>query len=606
MNKLLLLATTILCACGIVFSQTTASPTPPPQRPPQQRQARTFELAEYGIDFQADPRLIVVMAALEAAGWNALPAGRQPSAFRAMVRKDLADLDPQLRERLRDFYERNLLPAPATQADQASRYVSLALALSPAPALEAPERSEDLPSGLLEVLDFAPLVREFYRRSGIEEKMVSYVRAYQAEGDRLRGPTTEMVRGLLTYLHTRPLTFSTERVEVKSPTAKKNQEKKTYTFRQKDRRFFIQPDLLAAPGAVNFRIIADDYYAIVPEGTDPTSSELRRAYLQYVIDALVLRFNQDIAARREHIRQLITERQKANGQVSPDVFLTVSRSLVAAADARYDEVRRIDTLTRNARARLQLEKDEKVRASIGAETIAETKAIQDETIARLADDYERGALLSFFFADQLKGIETAGFDVANFFADMMTAFDPAKEAKRPAEYAEARKRAVAAREARLAARRAEISSTTSDPGNQRNAELVRELSAVEEILRLKDYNGAETRLKSLMPNFPREPRIFFALAQTSSLAAADATDEQVRDERLGRALSNYRLAIEASSPETDKAVLSRAHEAIGRINAFLENKAEALRHFEEAIKIGEVRGGAYKEALEGKRRLSQP
>jgi hypothetical protein len=182
--------------------------------------------------------------------------------------------------------------------------------------------------------------------------------------------------------------------------------------------------------------------------------------------------------------------KKANGQTSPDVFLTVSRSFVAAADARYDEVRRIETLTQNARARLQAEKDEKKRASIGAETIAETKAIQDETVARLADDYEHGALLSFFFAEQLKGVETAGFDVANFFADMMASFDPAKETKRPDEYAEARKRAQAAREQRLAARRAEIASTTSDPGNQRTAELVKELSAVEEILRLKDYNAA--------------------------------------------------------------------------------------------------------------------
>jgi len=591
-----------------VIAATALSQTTPTQRPatPQQRTATTVNLAQYGIEFQADQRLIVMMAALEAAGWNPLPAGREPSAFRALVRKDLANLDPDLRERLHTFYQRNLLPAPATPADLASRYVSLALALSPVPNLDAPERSDDLPSGLLEVLDFAPLVREFYRRSGLEEKMVTYVRAYQAEGDRLRPPTTEMIRGLLTYLHTQPLTFSTERVEIKSPTAKKNQEKKGYTFRQKDRRFFIEPDLLAAPGAINFRVIGDDYYAIVPEGTDPTSSELRRAYLQYVIDALVLRFNKDIAARRDQIKQLINDRQKANGQTSPDVFLTVSRSFVAAADARYDEVRRIETLTQNARARLQAEKDEKVRASIGAEALAETKAIQDETVARLADDYEHGALLSFFFAEQLKGVETAGFDVANFFADMMVSFDPAKETKRPDEYAEARKRAQAAREQRLAARRAEIASTTSDPGNQRTAELVKELSAVEEILRLKDYNAAESRLKSLLPSYPREPRIFFALGQTSSLAAADAIDEQVQAERLGRALSNYRLALEAASPETDKAVMSRAHEAIGRINAFLENKAEALKHFDEAIKIGEVRGGAYKEALEGKRRLTQP
>jgi hypothetical protein len=601
MNNCLRTLLAILFINGSVFSQ--ATPTRPAQ--PQQRSGAAFELAEYGVEFQADPRLIVMMAALEAAGFDPLQAGRQPSAFRSMVRKDLAELDPQLRERLRTFYERNLLPAPATPADQSSRYVSLALALSPVPNLEAPERSEDLPSGLLEVLDFAPLAREFYRRSGMDEKMVNYIRAYQAEGDRLRQPTTEMVRGLLTYLHTRPLTFSTERVEVKTPTAKKKSERKSYTYRQKDRRFIILPDLLAPRGAINFRVIGDDYYAIVPEGTDPTSSELRRAYLQYVIDALVLRFNKEIAARREQLRQLISDREKANGQVTPDVFLTVSRSFVAAADARYDEVRRIDAITRNARARLQTEKDDKVRASIGAEAQAETKALQDETIARLADEYERGALLSFFFADQLKGIEAAGFDVANFFADMIASFDPAREAKRPAEYTEARKRAIAAREQRLAARRSEAEAP-SQSGNPRNAGLVKELTAIEEILRLKDYNGAEARLKTLLPSYPREPRIFYALAQTSSLAAADATDEQVQADRLGRALTNYRLAIEASSPDTDKAILSRAHEAIGRINAFLENKAEALKHFEEAIRIGDVRGGAYKEAMEGRRRLQQP
>jgi hypothetical protein len=45
---------------------------------------------------------------------------------------------------------------------------------------------------------------------------------------------------------------------------------------------------------------------------------------------------------------------------------------------------------------------------------------------------------------------------------------------------------------------------------------------------------------------------------------------------------------------------------MGRINAFLENNAEAARQFDEAIKLGDVRGGAYKEALEGKRKLQQP
>ena len=93
-------------------------------------------------------------------------------------------------------------------------------------------------------------------------------------------------------------------------------------------------------------------------------------------------------------------------------------------------------LSRDARATLAAAKTEADRAAIGKTAQAEMKVIQDETVARLAEEYEKGAVLSFYFADQLKGIESAGFDLANFFPDMIASFDPVREAKRPAEYAE--------------------------------------------------------------------------------------------------------------------------------------------------------------------------
>ena len=71
-----------------------------------------------------------------------------------------------------------------------------------------------------------------------------------------------------------------------------------------------------------------------------------------MIDPLVLRFNREIAARRDQIKLILAEREKAGATVSPDVFLAVSRSLVAAADARYEEARRLEVLNREARARL--------------------------------------------------------------------------------------------------------------------------------------------------------------------------------------------------------------------------------------------------------------
>jgi hypothetical protein len=609
MKKVIYLAVISALSCAVVYPQTkTATPaTPAPQTPPvPQREATSFDLSEYGITFQIEPRLVIMMAALEAAGFEPTNAGTEPSVFRAQVRKDLADLDADLRNRLRTFYERNKLPAPATPADQAARYVSLAFALGPPPSLDAPARSEDLPGSLLEVLDFAPLVQEFYRRSKIDQNLENYTRAYQVEGDRLRKPTREMVREVLSYLHTRPMTFSLERVLITPPAGKKNAPRK-YTTRRNDRHFYVVPDLLGVPGTINLRVIADEYYAVLPAGTDPASSELRRGYLQYVVDPLVVRFNREIAARREHLKQLLAEREKAGAAISPDVYLAVSRSLVAAADSRFDEVRRLEDLSRDARAKLASAKDDAARQAITKEFQAATVALQDESIARLAEQYERGAILAFFFAEQLKGIETSGFDVASFFADMISSFDPARESRRLTENAEARQRALVAREARLTARRVVADVPVYSEGERlKAAVLVKKLGEIEQILRLKNYNEAETQLKELLKEYSREPRIFFALAQTASFAAADATDEEVQAERLNRALANYRFAVQASSPETDRALISRAHEAMGRIYSFLENAAEAGKEFDEAIRVGDVPGGAYKEAMEGKRKLAEP
>ena len=484
----------------------------------------------------------------------------------------------------------------------------MAYAIGQPPLLEAPERSDDLPGRVLEVLDFAPLLREFYRKSGIDERLVAYMRAYQAEGDRLRPQSAEMVRSVLSYLHTRPIVVSTERVRVKSPD-KKRSSAIIYSTREHDRHFYIVPDLLAAPGTINFRVIADEYYAIIPEGTDPTSSELRRAFLQFVIDPLVLKFNKEISAQRDQIKQLIDARTKAGATVSPDVFVIVGRSLVAAADARFDEAARLNEVMSLQRRNLQQARDETTRKAIATQADAARAAITDETIARLADDYENGAVLDFLFADQLRDVQASGFDIGNFFAEMIAGVDSAKESKRLTDAGAARDRAAAARKAhpRYSAWLVDPNSESRDAADvSRNSALVNKLGDVEKLLQTRNYEQAESVLKSLLLEYPGDPRLLFTLGQTASLWARDTTDDEQQAQRLNRALASYRLAVAAASPDTERGLLSRAHESMGRILAFLEQKDEAMKEFDAAIKIGPVAGGAYNDALAGKRKLAQP
>src|SRR6202521_20910 len=77
--------------------------TPANTQPAAQKPQQPFDLAEYGVAFETEPRLVIVMAALDAAGYEPVPPGREPSAFRALLRKDQATLDPNLRERLHGF-----------------------------------------------------------------------------------------------------------------------------------------------------------------------------------------------------------------------------------------------------------------------------------------------------------------------------------------------------------------------------------------------------------------------------------------------------------------------------------------------------------------------
>jgi tetratricopeptide (TPR) repeat protein len=592
-------------------------PSAPPQQQSQPRQA-VFDLSEAGVEIRPEPRLIVMMAALDAAGFDPTPEGEDVAVFRAQLRKDQANLDPDLRQRLVTFYKRNkLLGADGKElppVEQVARYVSLAYALGSAPSFEEPPRSDDLPAGLLEVMDFAPLLREFYRKSGIDERMPTYLRSYQVEGDRLRRSTVEMVRGVLSYLNTRPITTTIERIPVKAPTSTGGRKKDVpmkYETREHVRRFIIVPDLLAAPGAINFRVIADDYFITIPycdetkhicagRDNNPISPEVRRAYIQYVIDPLVQRFTRDIAARREQIKLLLDERTKAGAQVSPDVFRTIARSLSTAADVRLEEVMRRDAVLSNARSRLDKTTDAAKRAEILKELETARAAVSDEAIAQLAEGYESGAVLDFYFAEQLRGVESSGFDIGNSLADMIASFDQTRELRRLEEADAARKRAVAVRKARE-----KQGETTAALASMPNAALVKKLLEVDSLVQLKNYAAAEERLLALLREFPGEPRIFFSLAETASFSARDATDEDVQSARLNKALINYHNAVTRATDDTDRCMLLRAHEAMGRILEFLERKDEALKEFDAAIQINDTSCEAYNKAVAEKKKLLQ-
>lgn len=620
MKKLFLTAPLAVLLCAHpAAAQSAPTRTPPPT--PQQRPAppvASLGLTDYGIEIAPDARLVVMMAALDAAGWDPTPAGAAPPVFRELVRREQAGLDAALRKRMQDFYARNVLkdvpddPATPgneavqyTPAEQAARYISLAYTLGQPPAFDAPARSDDLPSGVLDVLDFVPLLREFYKASGMDARLPNYLSMHRAAGDKLRAQTLDMARGVLSYLNTRPETLINERVAVPSaaPAQGKKQEGKRVTvLRERIRRFRVVPDLLAAPGAINLRAVGDDYFAIVPPDSDPRLSETRRAYVQFIVDPLVARFSREVAARRPDIKLLLEAEQTRRGRMfSPDVFLIVARSLVAAADARMDELLRLRALQLDTSQRLQTAPNQAAKEAALKDSKERQAAIQDATTARLAEAYERGAVLAFHFADQLRGFEGAGFDVSNYIPDMVAAFTVAREQKRPAEFAP-----VVARVRESRRRTSEAlahESAAAPPADGRRAALVKGLGDVNELLRVRNYEEASARLGALKGEYRDEPLVYFMLGQAASLSAQEAIDEALQAERLNAALGHFRQAILFATPDTDRSVVVRAHLSSGRILAHLERREEALREFDAVISGTQPSDRFHQEALAEKKKL---
>lgn len=581
MKKIFLLFLSVIFSQNI-FAQTSAAPTTQPVQ-------RKADFTAYGVKIEPDKRLIVVMSALEIGGLETplTPPGKN---FRGQLRQDLQNMPPELQARITSFVTRyKSLHSSASASQLTAPFVSLAFALSPAPELADPSQDVDLPSDVNEVLDFGSLVREFYKTSGIAAKLPDYVKIYQTEGDKMQRSTAEMLTDILDYLHTRPALTIVERTKADKQSAKNKRNETTYNINERTRRFFIVPDLLAPSGTINFRNIRDDYYVVVPPETNLSQSEARRAYLQFVTDPIVLKNAKDIVTINAGVKQLLDERQKAGANVSPDVFLAIARSFVAAADAKQIEYRKVQSATAEARQKIDAAQSVEAKKAISAELERQKQMFADETALRLAENYEQGAVMDFYFADQLKGLESSGFDVAGSFSNMILSFDPAKESARLTQAADARQRALAAR-------------TTTTP---ENLELPKKLIEIDALIKAKNYEEADAQLNALLKENPNEPRIYYTLGRVAAASADGTFDEGLLTERLGRAAANYKNAILAANKDTDPALLSLAHVALGRVLAFNDQTEAAMKEYEAAITIGKVSGGAYDEAVALKAKLEK-
>lgn len=570
--------------------------------------AAGFYLANYGVRIEPDKRVMTVLATLEAARTTNeagesvpvlnTPLSAQGKEFRDLLKSDLLALNEDLRTKISAFVlGHKKRHAGKSDAELVSAFVSMAYALTPAPELADPVVTSDLPGSLLDVLDFAPLVRDFYRRSSFAGNLPEYQKRYQQASDaKLRASAREMVGELLNYLNTKPQLIVIERVTTETQRTKRTTLKNTET-RERERKFAIVPELLAPASSINFVNVKDDYYVVLSPETDLVGSGVRRAFLQFVVDPIVLSNSRDVAAIRESVKKLLDERRTANPNVSPDVYLTISRSLVAAIDAKQLENVKVQIATDQARARIAQMGGSDPTKKIAEELAKFKQEAADETNLRLSEDFEKGAVLDFYFADQLKGVEESGADVAAAMREMLLSFDPAKEAGRYDRYADSRKRAVAVREDRRKNAGTIVTTVAENP-------VTNKLLEIQKTVEAKDYKKAEADLKELLKGNPDEPRVFYNLGRVASLTAVGTEDNEQQAAKLLEAKVAYENVVRISQKQrVDPALLSLSYVALAKIFEFYDNKPYAIGLYDAAIRLGEISGGGHQEAMAAKQRL---
>jgi tetratricopeptide (TPR) repeat protein len=486
-----------------------------------------------------------------------------------------------------------------SDAEIVSPFVSMAYALTPVPELADPVVTMDLPGRLLDVLDFAPLVREFYRRSSISTKLDDYAKAYLTDTDPLLRPSSRaMVSELLEYLNTRPRLSIVERVNVETQKAKgrPNTTIRKTELKASERRFYIVPEMLAPKGNIIFLNIRDEYFVVVPPDTDMRFSEARRAFLQFVMDPIVLANAREVEPIRNWVKPLLEELRRSDPSISPDVFLTITRSLVAAVDVRNGAYEQIELATARSRERIAALRSDEEKRAVVAELDKFKASLADETALRLWEDYQRGAVLSFFFAEQLLGVEESGFDIANSLREMIASFDPIKETARVIASAEPRQRAIAARELRRASAERSSTSVIENPVTSRLLEIQRLIDS-------RELAKASAELKKLSSENPNDPRVFYNLGRVAGLMAAALEEQGQQENKLLEAQVAYSNVIRTSTAATDRALLSLTYVALGRIYEHFGDNGYAMRMYDEAIKLDDVAGGAFRDAIAAKQRL---
>src|SRR5579871_2501002 len=262
---------------------------------------------ETGGQLDSSPALFAVLAAANAAGYEAEVESPSNHPLRKAIRDYITAQNPRSLDALKRFFRDH---RPKNSGAELSQYISYALATDGPPNFAYRYQTQVLPPDAAALDGLSPLLAAFYEEAHIDDlwkRSQPYLNQAIAQ---YHEPVARAVLQVNAYL-------------------------RNATSGYLGRRFQIYVDLLGAPNQVQTRSYVDDYFVVVTPTADLPLDAIRHAYLHYLLDPLPLRFSDIVNTKRGLGDYALGSPILAN-QYKSDFVLLATECLIKAVESRMD------------------------------------------------------------------------------------------------------------------------------------------------------------------------------------------------------------------------------------------------------------------------------
>jgi len=260
--------------------------------------------AEKGqLDFS--PSLFTVMAAINAAGYDAEIASPNNDPLREQIRNAIAAAHAPVVGDLKNFFTGH---RQKDETSELSQYLSFALSVTGPPDFAYKYRAVELPPDIRTLDGFAPLLARFYREANIEDLWNKLQPAFEHSLERYQAPVSRAILEVNAYL--------------RNPTS-------GYLGRS----FQIYLDVLSAPNQVQTRSYANEYFVVVTPSADLRVEDIRHAYLHFLLDPLATKYGTEIL-KHNSLVDFAQGAPALDPMYKSDFLLLTTESLIKAIEAR--------------------------------------------------------------------------------------------------------------------------------------------------------------------------------------------------------------------------------------------------------------------------------